>query len=486
MSADDVLSRAENRVGHTLRGKWRLDRLLGVGGMAAVYSATHRNGSRAAVKVLHPEAALAPGVRQRFLREGYLANKVQHEGAVAILDDDVDEDGTVFLVMELLRGETLESRQHRHGGDRSAATLLQIVDAILACLAAAHEKGIVHRDLKPGNLFITQNGKVKILDFGIARLAAERTPGHTTGAQALGTPGFMPPEQARGRWEEVDARSDLWAVGAVMFAVLTGRYVHEAPTVNEQLLAAMTVPAVPVREEAPDVPEVVARIVDKALSFDKADRWATAEEMRHAIGEAFQALTGAPLTEARGLSVPPAAVPAVDPDAATLDVADLPPGTPLGTTARPVATPKKGLPAYPGRRLAVVLALAVLPLGAAGAYLSQQEGPTPRAEDHAAPGASTSAAAAIAATQDPGGGEEPPESAPAGAAAEDPPPEQGAGERPSPAPDAGTSSGLPVLPARPSASPQLRASPAPRRASPPAPPRPAEPTQEVDLFGRRR
>src|SRR5262245_31657519 len=106
----EAVRRAEQRLGKVLRSKWKLDELLGIGGMAAVYSATHRNGKRAAIKILQPEAALVPDVKARFMREGYLANKVGHSGAVSILDDDVDEDGTVFLVMELLHGETLEQR----------------------------------------------------------------------------------------------------------------------------------------------------------------------------------------------------------------------------------------------------------------------------------------------------------------------------------------------------------------------------------------
>ena len=108
---DPLLLRARSRVGITLLGKWRLDVLLGVGGMAAVYAATHRNGSRAAVKLLYPELSLDPEIRNRFLREGYVANSVGHEGAVKVLDDETTEDGSIFLVTELLDGETLEDRR---------------------------------------------------------------------------------------------------------------------------------------------------------------------------------------------------------------------------------------------------------------------------------------------------------------------------------------------------------------------------------------
>ena len=242
--------------------KWRLDKLLGVGGMAAVYAATHRNGNRAAIKILHADLALSADVKTRFLREGYLANAVDHPGAVSVIDDDVTDDGAVFLVMELLEGETLERRWERKGKRLPVVEVLSIANGLLDVLAAAHAKDIVHRDVKPENVFLTREGTVKILDFGIARLrelvassaGADRArkrdapPAWTTQVGAtMGTPAFMPPEQARGRWDDVDARTDVWAVGASMFALLTGRYVHEASSVNEQLLAAMTSPAAPIR-----------------------------------------------------------------------------------------------------------------------------------------------------------------------------------------------------------------------------------------------
>src|SRR5271154_4956088 len=115
-ASDPLVARARERVGTTLRDKWRLDVLLGVGGMAAVYAATHRNGSRAAVKILHPGMSTNAFVRERFMWEGYAANAVGHEGAVKVIDDDEAEDGSLFLVTELLDGETLEERRVRMGG----------------------------------------------------------------------------------------------------------------------------------------------------------------------------------------------------------------------------------------------------------------------------------------------------------------------------------------------------------------------------------
>src|SRR5262249_15491612 len=161
-----------------------------------------------------------PAAVERFLREGYVANKVKHPGVVAVLDEDRAEDGVPFLVMELLEGETWAQRLVREA--RVPWTdAFHIADGMLDALVAAHAAGIVHRDLKPENVFLTREGAVKLLDFGIARLD-ELHPSRvgTEIGITMGTPGFMPPEQARGRWDEVDARSDLWAVGATVFRAI--------------------------------------------------------------------------------------------------------------------------------------------------------------------------------------------------------------------------------------------------------------------------
>src|SRR5579862_7152132 len=161
-SADPTFAHAKERVGTTLRDKWRLDVLLGVGGMAAVYAATHRNGSRVAVKILHPGMSTNAFVRERFMWEGYAANAVGHEGAVKVIDDDEAEDGSLFLVTELLKGETLEERRVRAGGRLDQEEVLRIADHVLDVLVAAHDNGIVHRDLKPENVFLTRTGTIKV------------------------------------------------------------------------------------------------------------------------------------------------------------------------------------------------------------------------------------------------------------------------------------------------------------------------------------
>ena len=294
----DLATRARERLGRVLRGKWTLDELLGLGGMAAVYAATHRNGNRVAIKILEPEAATVKDVRTRFLREGYLANQVEHPGAVSIQDDDVDEDGTPFLVMELLDGQSLDSRWQAEGKLPWQDALL-IAHGVLDVLAAAQEKGIVHRDLKPGNVFIERTGSIKVLDFGIARLTQKGfRPGSTGYDTALGTPGFISPEQARGRWDEVDGKSDVFSVGATMFAILSGRHVHEAETSNEQFALAMTEKAPPMAEVAPEVPPEVCAIVDRALQYDKGLRWEDANSMLAAVTAAYKELVGEQLKPA--------------------------------------------------------------------------------------------------------------------------------------------------------------------------------------------
>src|SRR5262245_51711078 len=214
--------------------------------MAAVYAATHRNGRRGAVKLLHPEFASNKDVRQRFLREARVANTVGHAGAVEVLDDDVTEDGSVFLVMELLEGESLNDLLERSPGQMlEPSAVIRIGVQLCEVLGAAHEAGIVHRDLKPENLFLTKGGQLKVLDFGIARLreltgqSGSTTYGSATQTgSVMGTPAFMPPEQALGEWSKVDARSDLWAAGATLYAALSGRLPHEDTTVAKVLLRA--------------------------------------------------------------------------------------------------------------------------------------------------------------------------------------------------------------------------------------------------------
>jgi len=290
--AVDIHALAAARVGQVLRGKWRLDALLGVGGSACVFAATHRNGKRGAVKLLRPELAANDEVRRRFLREGYVANRIEHPGAVAVLDDDTAEDGSVFLVMELLEGQTLEDyARARTAGRVTPSDAALVADKLLDVLAAAHSKGIIHRDLKPENVFLTVYGEVKILDFGTARVNGNSNSGRMTEVgHIMGTPAFMPPEQALGHNAEIDGRTDLWALGAIMFYVLTGKLIHNAETVNKVLLSAMTQQAPRLASIVPDVPRELCEVVDRALMFQRDKRWPDALAMQRALRTVRQSL----------------------------------------------------------------------------------------------------------------------------------------------------------------------------------------------------
>jgi eukaryotic-like serine/threonine-protein kinase len=281
MNADKVLERLRGRVGSTVNGKYKLEALLGVGGMAAVYSATHRNGGRVALKVLHAELSRVDDIRTRFLREGYVANKVGHPGVVRVSDDDVATDGCVYLVMELLEGRTLELHRQVAGGRLPTAEALAIVGDVLDVLASAHANRIIHRDIKPENVFLMKTGETKLMDFGIARLLDAS---HATASGALmGTPAFMSPEQAGGRNQDIDARSDVWSCGALLFVLLTGEDVHRAKSGTEQMMYAASQPARSIKTSMPNLAPEVAQVIDVALAFDMRSRWQTAAAMRNAL-----------------------------------------------------------------------------------------------------------------------------------------------------------------------------------------------------------
>ncbi|MBX3185942.1 MAG: serine/threonine protein kinase [Labilithrix sp.] len=281
---DVAYASARDRLGRTLCGKYHLEEVLGVGGTAVVFKATHRNGNKVAVKMLHDHLGRSKEVGRRFLREGYLANILEHPGTVRVLDDDADENGVAYLVLELLEGETLEERRVRLGGRLPVDEVLGYMDRLLEVLELAHEKNIVHRDIKPSNIFLTKEGTLKVLDFGIARILDDSGAATATKTgQMIGTPAFMPPEQALSKPKEIDKQTDIWAVGATMFTLLSGELVHVAETTSEHLVKAATVPARSVARVLPGVPANVEALTARALKFEKVDRWATVTEMRQAL-----------------------------------------------------------------------------------------------------------------------------------------------------------------------------------------------------------
>ena len=389
MPGDDEVM-ASRRLGEVLHDKWKLERLLGVGGMAAVYAASDPAGVTAAVKVLHPELTLRPEVRDRFLREGYAANKVGHPGVVGIIEHDVPDEETAILVMELLEGESLGGLLERHGSV-PVPQLLDYLDQVLDVLVSAHAKGIVHRDLKPDNLFVTSDGRVKVLDFGIARIM-DSAPGdyRTRTGMALGTLPYMAPEQALGRRDEIDGRADLYSLGAMCFRILAGRKIHVADSEAELLMAMASKPAPALASVTQNVPQGLCSVVDLALAFAKESRYPDARTMqadvqalRQGHPPPYAATVLAKTEEATAIERPAPRIPAAEVGAVAPTLPDAPrsaPPTAMGVvaaasapadvsaTAVAVGAPPPASTAPPveskggGRALLVVGALGVLVL----------------------------------------------------------------------------------------------------------------------------
>ena len=308
--------RAVARLGSTVRGKWHLDALLGVGGMAAVFAASHRNGQRAALKILHADFARDRIVCERFLREAYVSNKVGHPACVKVLDDDVTDEGEPFLVMELLEGETVREAWKRSGRAMPVGQVLRIADTVLDCLAACHATGVIHRDLKPANIFLTRSGEVKVLDFGVAQMRSA-TSERTAAGTALGTPAYMSPEQAMGLVDQLDGRADVFSVGAMLHALITGQRINNGRTEQEALVMAATMPVPSVARLAPNLAVPVVALVDKALAWDRRNRFDDARQMQEAVREALRSIEEEPTTQkGRALRDEPAPRP-IDPPAAT-------------------------------------------------------------------------------------------------------------------------------------------------------------------------
>ena len=278
---------ALGRVGKRVRDKWRLVRLLGQGGAGAVYEAVHRNGFRAAIKLMHASQVGDASSQRRFVREARTTNRLHHRGVLRYYDEDVDDDGTPFLVMELLEGETCEERLRRVGPLPSLVAL-RVADQVLAVLEVAHKRGVLHRDIKPSNVFLTSQNEVKLLDFGLARVV--RAPGEERRSETfltrfvVGTPAYMAPEQLRGQTFAVNERTDLWAVGALLFVLLTNQWPVDFDLVKLSRSGDRELPSF--GKLRPSAPPALVALVDTALHVDASQRWRDARAMRHALREA--------------------------------------------------------------------------------------------------------------------------------------------------------------------------------------------------------
>ena len=271
-----------------LGGRYEIGELLGRGGMAEVHRGTDsRLGRTVAVKMLRPDMARDPSFQARFRREAHSAASLNHPSVVAVYDTGEDEFGgnpVPYIVMEYVEGSTLRDLLSS-GSKLVPERALEIVDGVLAALAYSHEQGIVHRDIKPANVMLTRNGDVKVMDFGIARAVADNGATMTATSAVIGTAQYLSPEQARG--EQVDARSDIYSTGCLLYELLTGRppFVGDSP-VSVAYQHVREEPAPPSSID-PDLPRNADAIVLKALTKDRELRYQRADDMRADIAAAL-------------------------------------------------------------------------------------------------------------------------------------------------------------------------------------------------------
>jgi len=305
-------------VGSVLDGQYKIETVLGKGGMGAVYLARHiLLGDRVAIKVLPPEMRSNTEWLRRFQREGQAARRFRHPNAVTVYDLRTSADGTIYLVMEYVEGITLDAELKKHGRF-SPAEALAVLDPVMSVLNAAHAMGVVHRDLKPENIMIgkaTTGGEpvVKLLDLGIAKLrevaGAEKT-GNTAltiAGQMLGTPYYMSPEQwgelPRDGSSEIDGRADIYSLGIVCYEIVAGKRPFVGVTLSELRREHVSVTPKSLHEVVPTVPEDFSQALSRAIAKDRGDRQATAGELANELKISLGAEGIAPASFPTGAAV---------------------------------------------------------------------------------------------------------------------------------------------------------------------------------------
>jgi serine/threonine protein kinase len=298
-------------VGKTLPGGYHILDLISVGGMGRVYRAEQSAlGRTVAVKIIHPHLLSDENSALRFITEARAASQLNHPNSIAVFDFGRTDDGQPYLVMEFLRGKDL-ARIAYEEGPLAFGRIVDVLRQTLAALSEAHDLGIVHRDLKPENIILEPLRRggdfVKVVDFGLAKLRADaQGPSVTSPGIVCGTPDYMAPEQGRG--DPIDGRSDLYAMGVILFQLLTGRLPFEADSPTQVVMMHMTIPVPDPRQVAPErnIPEPLVQVVNKALSKDARKRYQDAIEFQDALKSALALAESVP-PEQR-FSVPPLGV----------------------------------------------------------------------------------------------------------------------------------------------------------------------------------
>ncbi len=284
-------SRPRLAEGLLIAGRYRLDHVLGEGGMGEVWAATHAiTRRRVAMKFVKASASMRPEMRQRFLREARASSLVQHPGVVEVLDVFELDGGVPVMVMDLLVGETLGAKLAREKAlpaGQAVALLLPAIEAI----EAAHRMGIVHRDLKPDNIFLkkeeTGDVTVKVLDFGIAKLTAKEGDAADTGAltgtgSLVGTPWYMAPEQCYGE-KDIDHRADVWALGVILYECLAGLRPVEGSNVGQLVKAMLHDGIMPIEKRVPGLPPELSHLIGRMLSPARVDRPQSLAQVRETL-----------------------------------------------------------------------------------------------------------------------------------------------------------------------------------------------------------
>ena len=274
--------------GQVLGGRYRLVEPLGEGGMGSVWVAENLaiKGAEVALKVMHGAFGHDATIVRRFRTEAEATVRIGHPGIVRVFDFGELEDGTPYLVMERLQGESLADRLEREGA-LAPREAVEVLCAVLDALEAAHDKDILHRDLKPENIFLTREGErvvPKILDFGVSKILgsdAERVKLTRTGA-LVGTPAYMAPEQAMGE-EAVDTRADLWAMGVILYELVSSRLPYEGQNYNAMLVQIVTGRPKPVTEHVPSLDPGLVAIIERAMARSPRQRYPSARAMREAM-----------------------------------------------------------------------------------------------------------------------------------------------------------------------------------------------------------
>ena len=288
MASSSELDEEEKLAPGTELGRYQIARLLGRGGMGTVYEAIHRDlKKRVAIKTLHPAVAATPGARARFLREGEAASRIRHPNVVDVTD--VATEGSIsYLVMEFLEGEDLAALIARTG-PLPISKAIDLMLPVLAAIAVAHDEGVIHRDLKPENIFLAR-GRIggiepKVLDFGISKLSSSgggNTLALTGTGASMGTPYYIAPEQIRSA-AGVDARSDQYALGAILYECMTGRRAHQGETIYEVIRSVGEGSFPPPRAVRPDLPVEVEQVILRAMRLDPAGRFPSVRALGRAL-----------------------------------------------------------------------------------------------------------------------------------------------------------------------------------------------------------